>query len=77
MSATTRTKHGALHVERTAVKRHICGWDCGYPIEPGERYIRSAMPPWTEPNESDHWWTHAIHGPTFYDCPPYRDRAAS
>lgn len=66
-----RTPHGALHTEHVAKKQHHCGWDCGDPIEPGARYIRSAMPPHVEPNESDHWWTHALHGLTLYDCPVY------
>jgi hypothetical protein len=59
----------SLHAERTARKRRACGWECGSPIEPGTRYVRSALPPRTEPNESDHWWTHALHGHTRDDCP--------
>lgn len=73
MSTTT---YGALHVDRVARKQHHCGWDCGDPIEPGQRYIRSAMPPWTEPNESPHWWTAALHGASLYDCPTYKRRDA-
>lgn len=59
----------ALYVERTARKRHRCGWECGEPIEPGTRYVRSALPPWTEPNASPQWWTHALHGRSRRDCP--------
>jgi hypothetical protein len=69
--------HGALLIERVARKQHHCGWDCGDPIKPGERYIRSSMPPWTEPNESPHWRTHALHGADLYDCPTYKRRDAA
>lgn len=61
-----------LHTPHVARKRHRCGWECGEPIEPGTAYVRSALPPRTEPNESDHWWTHALHGPYPDDCPVYR-----
>jgi hypothetical protein len=61
----------ALHTVRRARKRHACGWLCGSPIEPGTLYVRSALPPWTEPNESDHWWTHGLHGRDPNDCPTY------
>lgn len=69
MTATTRRPGGALHVERVARKRHDCGWACGLPIEPGTRYVRSSLPPRTDCNESDHWWTQALHGPRMTDCP--------
>lgn len=59
----------ALHREATARKRYRCGFECGQPIEPGTRYVRSAIPPRTEPNDSDRWWSHALHGRTFQDCP--------
>jgi hypothetical protein len=59
----------SLHVERTARKTHACGWACGVPIEPGTRYVRSSLPPRTDPNDSDHWWTQALHGHRMTDCP--------
>lgn len=68
---SSRTAYGALHTEHAARKRHHCAWDCGSPIEPGAAYIRSAMPPRTDVNTGDHWWTMPLHGPTQYDCPTY------
>lgn len=59
----------SLHAERVARKRHVCGWDCGHPIEPGTRYVRSSLPPWTDPNETGSWWTHALHGASRHECP--------
>lgn len=61
-----------LHTERTARRDYPCSWECGDPIKAGARYVRSALPPWTEPNESDHWWTARLHGHTYYDCPSRR-----
>ena len=60
-----------IYVERTARKRHDCAWDCGSPIERGTRYVRAATPPWSEPNESDHWWYAALHGRYLDSCPTY------
>jgi hypothetical protein len=65
----------SLRTEHVARRRYLCGWDCGEPIEPGTRYIRSVIPPWTEPNESPHWWTHRLHGPKYGDCPSRQKKA--
>lgn len=59
----------ALHRERTARKPYRCGFECGELIEPGTRYVRSAIPPGSDPNYSDEWWTHALHGHSYQDCP--------
>jgi hypothetical protein len=59
----------AIHVERTARKRYRCGWDCFEWIEPGTRYVRSSLPPRTDPNGSDEWWVQALHGHTRDACP--------
>jgi hypothetical protein len=66
---TTRMPGGALHTRHVARKRHVCGWDCHELIEPGTRYIRSALPPRTDVNESDHWWYQALHGSFPNECP--------
>lgn len=50
-----------LYTERIARKEHKCDWGCGTPIRRGQRYVRAAAPPWTEVNESAHWWTIALH----------------
>jgi hypothetical protein len=60
-----------LHTVRRARKQHPCAWKCGSMIEPGTLYVRSAIPPWTELNESDHWWWHSLHGRDPNDCPTY------
>lgn len=66
----------SLHVERVARKPHVCGWECGDLIEPGTRYIRSSLPPHTEPFEDcDHWISQALHGASLYDCPRYAQPA--
>jgi len=61
----------ALHTELTARKTYRCDWECGTPIKPGQRYVRSSLPPWSEPNFSPHWWTHRLHGHVREDCPTY------
>lgn len=71
-TAPVRVSPGVLHTERTARKRYRCGWECGAPIEPGTRYVRSALPPWTFPNESGHWWYQALHGHFSDGCPVYQ-----
>lgn len=66
--------HDCLYTAHTARKQHQCLHECGDPIEPGTRYLRSALPPWTDPNESARWWYGAVHGLSFYDCPRYANR---
>lgn len=48
-----------------------CDWGCGAPIEKGKSYVRQAYPPHSDPNDSDHWVTYRLHGPTLHDCPVY------
>lgn len=38
-----------INKERTARVEHRCGWDCGIPIEPGDRYVKSSV----TPNDND------------------------
>jgi len=52
---------GEPYTVRIARKEHECGWGCGTPIRRGERYVRASAPPWSEVNESDHWWTVSLH----------------
>ena len=42
---------------------------CTERIAVGASYVRAALPPWAEPNESDHWWTLDLHGRHWEDCP--------
>lgn len=62
-----------IHKERTARVQHLCGWDCGVPIMPGERYIMSSLTPNDPDIGNTGWRHHALHGRSLYDCPPYRD----
>ena len=50
-----------LSRERVARKRHICG-HCLRPIQPGERYIDSRLPPHSELGNHG-WWREACHLP--------------
>lgn len=62
-----------IQVQRTARKEHVCHWDCGDPIKPGDRYISSSLPPHSEMGNT-RWLRAALHGPTLYDCPRYKRR---
>lgn len=57
-----------LYVERIARKRHRCD-TCRGEILPGTSYVRAALPPWTDPNESPHWRTLTLHGRNGLGCP--------
>lgn len=59
----------SLHREHTARRRYRCDWGCGDPIEPGTRYVYSALPPGAEPLCAEGWTVQRLHGDTFYDCP--------
>ena len=63
----------AIYKERTARVEHQCGWGCGDPIKPGERYVMSSLTPGDSEIGNDVWWHHALHGRSLYDCPRYRD----
>lgn len=62
---------GVLYTEHTARVRHMCS-ACQDPIEPGERYVKAALPPLVDPNHDPRWWTMKVHGRSLYDCPTYQ-----
>jgi len=60
----------ALRTTRRARKRYRCEWEFHTPgevcrrfIEPGELYVRAALPPGMEPNYGGGWWTMRYHAP--------------
>lgn len=55
----------------TARKEHHCGWDCGTPIKPGDRYTRSSATPNDNDLGNTRWWHMTLHGTSRYDCPDY------
>jgi hypothetical protein len=57
-----------LYTERRARKAHRCT-RCRTWIQPGETYVRAALPPRSDPFNSDHWWTDVAHGRYPADCP--------
>lgn len=61
----------SLYREQVACRDYVCERECGEPIRKGTRYVRASLPPWTEPNESGHWWSIRLHGRTWDDCGPY------
>lgn len=61
----------SLYTEHVASRAYVCDRGCGEPIEPDSRYVRAALPPWAEPNESDGWWTMRLHGRRWEDCPAH------
>lgn len=61
----------ALHTVVTARKSYECGWLCGRPIEPGQRHVRSSLPPGEDPNNGPTWWTMRLHGHTREACPSW------
>ncbi len=66
-----------MHREQTARKTYRCGWECGSKIEPGTFYVRSALPPMTDPNYSEGWWVMTLHGHDRNDCPTYSPDSGS
>lgn len=61
----------AMITKATARKRYPCTWDCGSHIEPGQPYIRWALPPWTDGNDDDHWTSGTAHGQRPEECPTF------
>jgi hypothetical protein len=67
---------------RTARKEHRCS-RCRQVIGPGERYEIHKAPPWSDGNESPHWWTAKTHittpgsswGIACDEARAYRDKA--
>jgi hypothetical protein len=57
-----------LYTEHVAKRDRECD-GCRELIPAGTRYVRCSLPPWTEENESDHWWTMCCHGRTLAACP--------
>ena len=60
----------SLKTVAKARRRYPCEWahhtpgeECHRMIEPGELYVRAALPPGMEPNYGDHWWTMRYHAP--------------
>lgn len=53
----TTDNDSAIYTTRTARTEHRCeSLMCGRVIQPGEKYSRAALPPWTDVNTSDSWW---------------------
>jgi hypothetical protein len=59
----------AIHRERTARVAHRCGWECGVPIKPGERYVMSSLTPNDPEIGNIGWWHQALHGESRSSCP--------
>lgn len=68
---TTVRLGGGLHTVYRARKRHACGWACGTPIEAGQLYVRSVLPPSASDNEWGGWMYHALHGHHMENCPTF------
>jgi hypothetical protein len=56
--------------EHTARRDYKCA-TCDGSIPKGSKYVRNALPPWTEANESDRWWVLLTHGKVPDDCPDW------
>lgn len=47
-----------LRSYRTARTAKRCGMHgCHRAIQPGDRYLRTSLPPLVDPNSSEHWWS--------------------
>jgi hypothetical protein len=57
----------AITQERTARKQHEC-FRCPHPIQPGERYMRQALPPHDNDIGNEHWWVLCAHLDDNYLC---------
>lgn len=62
MTATGRHSDSTLRTERVARSQRWCDDSvCREPIAAGERYTRMSLPPRTDVNTSDRWWTLHVH----------------
>lgn len=71
---SARTESGALRTYRTARTAKRCDMHlCFNRIQPGERYLRTSLPPLVDVNSSEHWWSMNICG----ECAPEPEQVTS